>query len=413
MKKLAVTLMCLALWLSGCSLLFDKGETKKGESLPRPLTASEQEIVKADRTFSYDLFRTTLQNENDDNIFISPLSVSMALGMTVNGAAGKTREEMKSVLHLQDMDMQSINESYLSLIELLRSADPKVNMKVANSIWTREGFTVNEDFKKTVEEFFKARISSLDFSDPSAADQINQWVRDNTDGLIDSIVDGSIPREVVMYLINAIYFQADWQYQFDPEDTAPKEFKTPNDLLTVDMMSQKNDLAAYVSEEVEILDLAYGDSLFSMTLLMPHDDQQRIGEFVQDKLTADNMQFWLSELSVEETQIEVPKFKIEYDLKMNELLRGMGMESAFNTDKADFSNINSDRQLFISKIKHKAFVEVNEEGTEAAAVTSVGVGVTSVGPKVRTLKFNRPFVFVIRERTSGTILFMGKVSDPT
>ena len=406
MKIFLSVFLIVLFTVAGCSQVSDKGEIKESKTLSRELTANEKKIVEADRSFSYDIFRRTVAQDSNKNVFISPLSISMALGMTLNGSAGETRTAMKTALHLQGMDLPAINESYSSLVELLGSADPNVNMKLANSIWHKQGFSVERDFKENVKQFFDARIDSLDFSDPAAADKINQWVSDNTDGLIEELIQGGIPADIVMYLINAIYFQGDWNYQFDPEKTSEAEFVTPNGKVQADMMKQENMLAGYVSDDIKMLDLAYGDSLFTMSLMMPGNKQMGINEFVKEKLTAENMEYWMSQLSTDTTSISVPKFKLEYDITMNGILKAMGMGKAFDKREANFSNINPNNQLFISEVKHKSFVEVNEEGTEAAAVTSVGMGITSVGPQMRTINFDRPFVFMIRERTSGTILFV-------
>ncbi|HET6528693.1 MAG TPA: serpin family protein [Balneolaceae bacterium] len=408
MKKLSV--LIFSLFLVSCSSLFQNDEQEGPNSLPRDLTASEMQIVESAGSFSYELFHQTVQADSASNIFISPLSVSMALGMTLNGSSGETRQAMKETLHLQDMDMASINESYSGLIKLLTSADPKVKMKLANSVWIRQGFEVKERFKEVVKKYFKARVESLDFSDPSAVDKINEWVSNNTEELIDSIIEGEIPARTMMYLINAIYFKGDWQYQFDPSDTADKKFNLQNGRsVSVEMMSQKNELAAYVSNEVKLLDLPYGDSLFTMTLMMPANEETPINEFIQNELTASNVRHWLSEMSVAPTNIALPKFEMKYKIIMNDVLQNMGMGIAFSRN-ADFSNMAPG--LFISVVKHKSFITVDEEGTEAAAVTSVRMTLTSAGPKIRTIRFNRPFVFLIRERTSGTILFMGKMKNP-
>jgi len=413
MRKLLLIFIVFLIGVSGCTLFNQSKQRPNSKTLSRELTAHEKQLVEAGRPFGYELFRKTASQDSGKNIFISPLSVSMALGMTLNGAADSTKIAMKDALHLQSLGQESINKSYTSLIDLLRSADSNVDMKLANSIWIRQGFPVQDAFMETCKNFFKARIESLDFSDPSASDKINKWVSDNTEGLIQSIIQGSIPQDVVMYLINAIYFKGNWRYQFDESETASKDFYLPDGTTNkVDMMKQKNDLAAYISDQVQMLDLSYGDSLFTMTLMMPGQKDKSINKFVSEDLTAENVHRWISNLSKEPTRVEVPKFKMSYQILLKKTLKKMGMGKAFDPNKANFSNINPDEKLFISKVNHKAFVKVDEKGTEAAAVTSVSMGVTSVGPKIRTIKFDRPFVFLIRERTSGTILFMGIVQNP-
>lgn len=413
MSKLSLIFFVFLIGVLGCSLFNRNDRRQHPKTLPRELTTQEKKLIEADRPFSYELFRKIAKQDFSKNVFISPLSISMALGMTLNGAADSTQIAMKNALHLQGMDQESINKSYASLIELLQSADSKVDMKLANSIWFRQGFPVQDAFTEACKKYFKARIESLDFSDPSAVDKINQWVSDNTEGLIQTIIQGSIPRDIVMYLVNAIYFKGDWRYQFKESETTPKDFHLEGGTSRkVDMMTQKNDLAAYVSDQVQVLDLSYGDSLFTMTLMAPASPQQSINKFVSEELTAENVQRWLAKLTKEPTHIEVPKFKMGYKILLNETLKEIGMERAFDRHRANFSNINPDENLFISKVNHKAYVKVDEEGTEAAAATSVSVGVTSVGPEIRNIKFDRPFVFLIRERTSRTILFMGLVKSP-
>ena len=357
------------------------------------------------------LFRS--RREESGNIFISPLSVSMALGMTLNGADGKTATAMKNTLALQGLAMPEINESYASLIKLLQEADPAVKMKLANSIWIRDGFPVKQSFKETGRKFFEARIEALDFSDPNTPDIINQWVSDHTDQLIDGIIEGRIADEVVMYLINAIYFKGDWQHPFDPDDTKKREFTLQDgSQQKVAMMSQKDTLSAYISDEVQLLELPYGGGLFSMTLMMPASSQTSIDSFVTDGLTSENMQRWLSSATVAPTDILLPSFEMEYKVSMNEILKAMGMGIAFVPGSANFTKISDSGKLFIDKVMHKSFVAVDEEGTEAAAATSVSIGLTSAGPQARSIHFNRPFVFVIRERTSDAILFMGVMRNP-
>lgn len=409
MKKIILTVLISFIGFMGCSGVTDSDKNDT-QTLSRELTSAEKQIVESVGTFSYALFRRTASRDRTKNIFISPLSASMALGMTLNGAAGKTREAMKETLRLQGMDIESINEAYASLIELLFNADSKVKMKLANSIWLRQGFDVRESFKEVGTSYFNARVEALDFTDPAAANIINQWVAENTGGLIESIIEGPIPREMVMYLINAIYFQGDWLYQFDERATAAKPF-TPQegDDVEVAMMLQENNLAAFVSEDVVLVDLPYGDSLFTMTLMMPADEDS-MRNFIQSKLTEAHVNDWISKMTVRKTRIELPRFELSYEIRMNDILKAMGMSGAFSRG-ANFSNINPEAELYLSEVKQKAFLTVDEEGTEAGAATSVRVGVTSM-PQIRVIKFNRPFVFMIRERTSDTILFIGKVVDP-
>lgn len=385
----------------------------RGE-LPRELTAAEKMLIEADRSFSYDIFqRTVAYDSGEENIFISPLSISMALAMTLNGAGGQTFDDMRDALSLSEMELEEINGAFESLIELLITVDPEVTLKIANSIWHEEQLPVKQDFLERAEDHYGAEIAGLDFSDPASADQINDWVSRHTDGLIEKIVD-EIPAHMVMYLINALYFKGDWLRPFDTEDTRKADFHLESgQAVEVDMMHQEGSFATYLSDEVRMIELPYGDSLFSMTVLMPGDPEMPIDRFVEEKVTASNLADWRSGLSVDSRDItvELPKYELEYEIEYTDILKAMGMEIAFDEAIADFNGIAdvAPQNLFIDEVKHKTFIRVDEEGTEAAAVTSVGIGITSMPPQVIV---DRPFVFIIRERESGTNLFMGKVKNP-
>ncbi|MCC5907116.1 MAG: serpin family protein [Balneolaceae bacterium] len=381
--------------------------------LPRELTQVEKKLIEADRHFSYELFRNTVAYDDEENVFISPLSITMALAMTLNGAEGETYDQMRETLRLNGMDTDEINEAFESLMKLLTTVDPKVTLKIANSIWYREGLPVKEDFLERVRSAYNASVEGLDFADPAAVDIINNWVDANTQGLIEEIID-EIPGEIVMYLINALYFKGDWLRQFDTNNTRPADFYLESgETIQVDMMSQEDRFATYFSEEVQMIELPYGDSLFSMTILLPNDRDMPINRFVEEKVSAQNLAKWRSNLSVgRDVILQLPKFELEYEITYNNILKAMGMEVPFDEWEADFSGIAdvSPQNLYIDEVKHKTFIRVDEEGTEAAAVTSVGIGITSMPPSVIV---DRPFVFIIHERESGTNLFMGKVKNPS
>ncbi len=378
--------------------------------LPRDLTAAEEELIQSDNAFGLKLFREIdVQEDADANIFISPLSVAMALGMTYNGAAGETQAAMQETLELQGLTIDEVNESYRSLIDLLRNLDPTVEFLLANSIWYREGFPVIQDFLDVNREFFDAEVTGLDFDSPSAAPTINAWVDEQTNGRITEIVDAPINPLLVMFLINAIYFKGDWTFQFDKDLTSNAPFFLEGGgQVQVPMMRSPGEIEIghYWDGDVEAIDLPYGGKAYSMTIVMPVGDGG-LSELVQS-LDAGRWAEIIAGLTTVESQVWMPKYTLEYELELNDVLKALGMEIAFDEFNADFSNI-SDWLLYISKVKHKTFVDVNEEGTEAAAVTSVEVGVVSMPP---TVVVDRPFVFAIREKFSGTILFMGRILNP-
>ncbi len=372
----------------------------------RALTDGEKQVVDADVHFGLDLFRAVSEEDARKNVFISPLSVSMALGMTLNGAVGETKGQMQETLALAGLSDAEINEAYRSLIDLLQGLDPMVVFEIANSIWHRQEFDVEPEFLDTNEAYFDAEVAALDFDSPSAVATINGWVGEKTHGKIEEILD-SIDRDVVMYLINAIYFNGTWTYEFDRDATEQRPFTSiDGEQRDVPMMEQEGDLPYFESEDAQVVDLPYGDSLYSMTVVLPREG--RDVEAIVAGLDRETWDEWTGGLQTRGVSLRLPRFRLEYELQMKNVLSAMGMEIAFDDRRANFTRINPDGGLYISEVKHKTFVEVDEEGTEAAAVTSVEVGIVSV-PVYVPVYVDRPFVFVIRERHSGTILFMGKV----
>lgn len=379
------------------------------EQVSRELTRVEKRLVESDNKFGLKLFREIIKEEKDKNVFISPLSVSMALGMTYNGANGKTQEAMQKTLELDGLSIQEVNESYKSLIELLTGLDPKVQFQIANSIWHRQNFPVKDEFINLCKKYFNSLVSGLDFDDPNAVKIINAWVDENTNGKIKGIVNPPIDPLTVMFLINAIYFKGIWTYEFDKNDTKDDWFYLPDgSKKKCKMMTQEGIFQYFVNADFQAIDLPYGDEEFSMTIFLPNpqtDIDSLIGKFNQE-----NWDSWISSFTDKSLTLSFPKFRLKYELGLNYVLKTLGMAIAFDPIQADFTKMYEGQEnLFISKVWHKTFVEVNEEGTEAAAVTSVEIGLTSVGLLMRV---NRPFIFVIRENNSQTILFIGKIVEP-
>ncbi len=397
-----VTTICII------SINCSDSSTNPNANIVRNLTTAEIKLTESDNKFGLKLFRKIVETEQDKNIFISPLSVSMALGMTYNGADSTTLEAMHETLEYGDLTIQEINESYQSLIELLTELDPKVIFDIANSIWYREGFPVENDFLTTNQTYFDAIVEALDFNRSDAADIINAWVNENTNGKIKEIVNDPINPLTVMFLINAIYFKGTWTYEFDEENTSDDIFYLPDGSeKECKMMSHQCDHNYFENEQFQAIDLPYGDAGFSMTILLPKPEVNIDSLIAQ--MNNETWNSWLGSFSEQEVNFYLPKFKLEYEISLNGILSALGMSIAFDPNRADFTKINSDGSLYISEVKHKTFVKVNEEGTEAAAVTSVEIRLTSVGI---TMYINRPFVFAIRENHSGTILFIGKITQP-
>lgn len=398
-------LMVLPLCLLACS------NESTGPESPTPVraaTSGERAVLRANTGFGFTLFRTTAAVATDENLFLSPLSVSMALGMTANGAAGETAQAMRLALAQQGLSSTEINQSYRSLIDLLRGTDPRVRFDIANGIWNRTGFVPEQAFIDSNRFYFDADVRTLDFSRADAADIINAWVSQKTQGKIPAIVAPPIPPLTVMYLINAMYFKGTWATQFDPARTRDDVFKAPGDRdIPVKMMNGNADIRYLKDQLAEVVDLPYGWDRYSMAILLPRPDVTLAT--LRDALRPAQWQTWQEAMHETAMDLQIPRFTMEYETSLNDILASMGMGIAFDPSHADFSGISRQMELFISQVKHKTFVQVNEEGTEAAAATSVEIGTTSV-PQV--FRVDRPFVFVIHERNTGAILFIGQVTAP-
>lgn len=373
----------------------------------RQLTDVEKKIVTSSDEFGFKLFKKVNEFEGEKNIFISPLSISMALGMTLNGAAGETYDAMQSTLEFNGLTKQEINESYKSLINLLTQIDPKVIFNIANSIWYKNNLSIENEFISTNKKYFNAEVDGLDFEDPNSVNIINDWVNKNTNGKIDKIID-EIPRSAIMYLINAIYFKGTWKYEFDKENTQDDVFTLlSGEEVNCRMMVQSNDFRYFKSSDFQAVDLPYGDGYFSMTIILPADDKNV--DNIIEQLDSENFNGWINSFEKKEGTVQLPKFKLEYKYELNDVLKALGMEIAFS-GKADFTNMYKPGGIAISNVKHKTFVKVDEEGTEAAAVTSVEIGTTSNNGFV--MRIDKPFIIIIRESNSGSLLFMGKIIEP-
>ena len=389
------------------------GPAQEIEELPRALSLSEELVINAGNDFAFRFLDEVYGSAPESNLFLSPLSASMALGMTANGASGNTFQEMQSTLGFAGMTLNQINEGYRDLIDLLRTLDSSVELGIGNSIWYRDWFPVKGDFLQRTEDYFGAEVAELDFSDPGAPGIINAWVSEETEGKIQEIVDSPISPLTVMFLINAIYFKGSWTQRFDAAKTTSADFFSIDGTTgTVPLMEVEEDFLYGETETYQAVDLPYGGKAFSMTVVLP-----KPGHTVEDLVSSLTPSAWaqmVDGLHGTPGTVYLPRFRMEWESVLNGTLQAMGMTDAFDPSLADFSgmaDLAQQFQLHISKVKQKAFVDVNEEGTEAAAVTSVEMSLTSV-PMPFTLRADRPFLFVIREKFSETILFAGIFVEP-
>jgi len=365
-------------------------------------------FCESNNKFGFKVFKEIVKEQADDNIFISPMSISYALGMTFNGADGKTKEEMAKTLEFGNLTDSEINASFKALMKKLMELDPKVMMEIANSIWYRENVDVLKKFKEVNQDCFQAEIRNIDFSDQETVGIINSWVSENTKGKITEVID-EIDALAMMYLINAIYFKGSWTDEFKKERTREDKFFIAEEKSVLcEMMNTSNENLYFENDDFQAIELPYGKENFSMIVILPKKEKD-INEFISN-LNLEDWNSWLTGFSKQNGSLVLPKFKIEYELEMNDVLKILGMPNAFTAD-ADFSKMTKKQKLFISNVKHKTFVDVNEEGTEAAAVTVVEMKLTSFKPGF-FMKVNRPFVFAIKEKEMNSILFIGKIVNP-
>ncbi|MCP4311419.1 MAG: serpin family protein [Bacteroidetes bacterium] len=399
--KLTASLLLLSLLSAGCNQEVDPVFDYNLKSA---------KVIETNNNFGLELLKSVFENDDEPNIMISPASVSIALGMTYNGAETTTMDAFEEVLNYEGLTREEANEITRELIKVLVTNTKGNLLEIANSIWHDEEFPVKQEFIDLNTNYYDARVKELDFSKSTAVSTINNWVSSKTHEKIDEIID-SIDPSTMMILINAIYFNCVWKVEFDPKDTydAPFYTETGTKFGVVDMMQLESTFNVAWADNFRAVELPYKNNKFSMFLFLP-DEGTTVDDLVQE-LDGETWNQWRESFSeVKDYEIELPRFEFEFGRSLKEDLKAMGLEVAF-TDYADFSGI-SDISLLISDVIHKTYIKVNEEGTEAAAVTAVIMDVTSAGPG-SILRFDRPFLFAITENSSKSILFMGKVSEPS
>ncbi|TVP56680.1 MAG: serpin family protein [Nodularia sp. (in: Bacteria)] len=398
--------------VSGNTNTLTKSDQPYSETpLPKKSLISDTKLVDSNNKFGFKLFSEILKNNSsEDNIFVSPSSVAIALSMAYNGASGSTQQAMAKTLELQGMSLPEINSAYSTLKELLENPDPQVQLTIANSLWANKEASLQPSFIKSTQDFYKAKVTNLDFQDAASANTINQWVEDSTSGKINKIVE-KIDPDQVLFLINAIYFKGQWSNQFDKSQTAEHPFNLiSGEQKQHPMMSQTGEYRYYENDQFQVVSLPYGeDGKVSFYIFLPKEESN-LQTFYQN-LNFANWEKWISQLRNRDGFIRLPRFKTDYDVTLNDALKALGMAEAFS-NQANFSGMGEN--LKISEVKHKTFVEVNEEGTEAAAATSVGIVPTSLRQKPEPFRMivDRPFFSAIRDNQTGSILFMGSITDP-
>ena len=409
-KSLGVGLLAGVLLAPACHKADVGMPAPEAQAQPtRPLTTAERSTVSSANDFAFRAFEALRGQAPADNLCLSPLSVSAALTMAYNGADGSTKADMKQTLGFEPLADADINASFQSIFALLGGLDPQVTFTTGNSIWYGQQYQLQAPFVQANQQYFGATVQPVNFASATAKDLINGWVNTQTRGKIPTIVDATTPSDV-LYLLNALYFKGTWTYRFDPQDTRPGPFYGDNGTtVSKDFMSLKTGrYHRYRDAQQLVVDLPYGNRRFSMALVVPQGQSTLAS--VAGRLSRSQLNTWLTAADSTGQELRLPKFRLEYEKSLNGVLTQLGMGVAFS-GQADFSRMlaGGSRGLSISEVKHKTFLEVNEEGTEAAAVTSVGIVTTSL-PQATVI--DRPFLFLVREKSTGTILFIGQLTNP-
>lgn len=371
------------------------------------LPAKGNTVVAKSNDFGVSLFRATALAE-DKNLMLSPLSASTALTMLLNGCNTNTYEQVRDMLGYEGLTMAEINEVYKSLVTQLLAADPEVQLALANAVWYRQDFQVKPPFLEAMDTSFDADIAALDFYSPSALQTINGWAKDNTNGKIEKVLDEISP-DAVMFLMNALYFKGNWTYPFNKNQTSDAPFFPENGSpVNVKTMRSKIPVKIFHANGAQAAEMSYGRQNFAMVVILPDEN---LGDYMAGFSGAGwaDITAGLDAIAGPfETEVIMPKFKFDFEKILNDQLKALGMIDAFSPSQADLSGI-SDQQIFVSFVKQNTFVDVNEEGTEAAAVTTIGIDLTSLPSE---FVVNKPFIFAIRERMTNSLLFIGKVELP-
>ena len=380
----------------------DSGSTQQGI----------QEVVNANNQFAFDLY-SELDKAEDGNIFYSPYSISAALAMTYEGAKGQTADEMKFVFHFPESS--TLRPNFAAIYNEINKKDKSYELRTGNALWIQYDYPLLEDYKNRVEKYYGGKAANVDFvkETEKSRQTINSFIEEQTNDKIKDLIPQGVLSELTrLVLTNAIYFKGTWEWEFDKSDTREQDFKiTPEDIVKTPMMYMDPEKARfnYVNTgDLQILELPYKDEEISMLVLLPAENLDSI----ESSLTLEKLEEWKSQM--QETKLDAiyfPKFEFDTKYTLNENLKALGMPTAFGMN-ADFSGIDGTDWLFISSVIHQAFVKVDEKGTEAAAATAVVMELKGIMPQ-NIFRVDHPFIFIIQEKQTGNILFLGRVVNPT
>lgn len=413
MKSLVnLFLICIAVFVfsSGCA-------ARDYVIVPISTELAETVLIQGNNRFAIELYREVCERSEEDNVFFSPFSISSALGMTYTGAEEETASEMAEVLHFS-LPVNAINSAFHSITESLTSSglnEPQsgepFTLVISSGLWVDNSFQLLDSFVEDMSRYYDAAVENVDFSgDPEGArERINSWVAQKTnDKIMNLIPEGSIVADTRTVLTNAVYFKASWSSPFDADFTREEPFTLADrSVAPVPMMRQEEHFNFGQSEQWSAIEMRYSGGDASMLIILPSGDLQEF-ESSFDLELLDEIRDNLSSRNV---AVSMPVFEFTSSMSLSSVLQSLGMESAFGNG-ADFSGFTGNRDLYISDVVHKAFVKVDEEGTEAAAATAVVMNMLSMPVAPVTMDINRPFMFLIQDNSTGSIVFMGRVMNP-
>jgi serpin B len=423
MKKIFF-LLVIVFMLTSCSILENptKDSIAKSEKVrnENPVVNIDDQaaLVKGNNEFGISLYKSLA--EENTNIIFSPYSISVALAMAQAGARNQTLNQMNDVLHFA-LPQDSLHQTFNALQLALNSREQNnennkekdFELNIANAIWGEKTYTFLPEYLDLLAENYGAGIRLMDFKNNTdgSRKEINQWIIDETDQKIkDLLAEGTITPQTRLVLTNAIYFKAEWMSQFEEDRTKPDDFTLlDGNVIQVPMMTQSGNFAYLQGDGFQAVSLPYKGNKLSMLILLP--DQGNFDQ-IKNEMSADQLSSLMNNLQNAEVDLSMPKFKVESSFGLKDVLSEMGMPDAFEPGTADLSGMDGTKDLYISAVEHKAYIDVDENGTEAAAATAIVVGLTSMPVEVNKLKIDRPFVYFILDNETGTILFMGQMLDP-
>ena len=419
-KKIIFILAAIIVVAGGTTLYYFRNQ----EPTPEPTPVAEDKeatpaginaAISANNQFALDLYFEL--KESEGNIFFSPYSISTALAMAYEGARGKTADEMQSVFRFPT-NGNLRKSAFAAIHNQLNKPDAKYKLSIANALWAQNDYKFLDEYLTTLQQYYAGKAANVDFknSTEEVRKTINKWVEDKTNNKNkDLFPQGSLDNMTRLVLTNAIYFKGTWVKQFEKSQTRDEDFRVSSvNTIKVPMMrrTDKNAKFNYMeTDNLQILEMPYEGEKLSMIVLLPKNDNL---SSLENSLFLDKINDWKNKLWEQRVDVFMPKFTFDTKYFMNETLARMGMPTAFTRDSANFSGMDGTQNLFIQKVIHQAFVDVNEEGTEAAAATGVSMGITSVGPtQIPVFRADHPFIFVIQDRENGNILFLGRVANPS